>query len=482
MKLEDLNVIEDITLLSKEEYKQNEDIIPLINVEGWWLRSHSKHYANDIHFIWGEDGEIDSYGLVAEKALAIRPALQISKSMSLTPGDKLEIFGKSWTVLNDNLVLCDTAINNMLFRKDYNISDANNYETSDIKTYLDNWLNKELEKNGYTAKLIKEPIEQSTSQQDSFKDVTSITTHKDDMFPLKMYLDEDKIFQFKEQFDEFSKITGNYNVYLDSETYIESDLAFKIFPAEKLIFLKRFNNDNNLEDMEHYFSLKEILGEHPAFIDIKEWYDKVEDYRKKEKEIVNKNRIDLKEFKSYNKLDDRQKDMLLNMIHNLEPFQSRTRRLRVPFSEKAVSKWEEDKGVKLPEDYRWFITNVGHEFYPGDEKQTGAYADLDKYYFPDFDPDENSLGYDDYLLFDDYPISYVLGLHDCDYGKILMVHEGDYDMASDVFETPKDYENFIKYLEEHGCVFDSFLEFYKGKLIQAYKKHIKDINIDEENR
>ena len=131
--------IQGITLLSKEEYEAHKDIIPLIK-SCWWLRSPGSRidYATYVD----SDGCIDDkgYHVCYVNSFGYRPALLCDiKSTNLEAGDKVEIAGYSWTVLNDNMMLCDESIACNTFRLDWKAEDANVYEASDVKRWLENW-------------------------------------------------------------------------------------------------------------------------------------------------------------------------------------------------------------------------------------------------------------------------------------------------------------------------------------------------------
>lgn len=133
------------TLLSIEEYKEFKKLIS--PVEGtWWLRSPGID-AMTAACVFGESGDVYDYGAVYYK-LAVRPALQISNPESLKPGDKFNFGENSFTYLGEGLALCDNIVGNCAFREDWEASDTNDYEASDVKKYVDDWLGKELQRNG----------------------------------------------------------------------------------------------------------------------------------------------------------------------------------------------------------------------------------------------------------------------------------------------------------------------------------------------
>ena len=129
----------EITLLSKEEYTDSKDVIPLYD-RWWWLRSPG-FFEYTAAFINGKYGDVGRNGYNVNEEFGVRPALKIRNlsSLNLKIGDKVFLFGKQWTVISDSLVLCDEVIGETYFRKDFMSPDANDYEHSDIKQWLENW-------------------------------------------------------------------------------------------------------------------------------------------------------------------------------------------------------------------------------------------------------------------------------------------------------------------------------------------------------
>lgn len=127
----------EITLLSIEEYESNKDLIPAFDY-WWWLRSPGsfQNGAADVTV----RGALDSSN-VSYTCGVVRPALRIwnLESSNLESGDKLIIAGKTWTVLRGGLVLCDESIGYSAFCEDVSASDANVYEKSDVKKFVEGW-------------------------------------------------------------------------------------------------------------------------------------------------------------------------------------------------------------------------------------------------------------------------------------------------------------------------------------------------------
>lgn len=74
---------------------------------------------------------------------AVRPALQIKnlESSNLKIGDIFEFGGKPFKIISDNLAFCVTDIGEHCFREDWQADDANDYENSDVKKYVNDWFN-----------------------------------------------------------------------------------------------------------------------------------------------------------------------------------------------------------------------------------------------------------------------------------------------------------------------------------------------------
>lgn len=129
--------VEKVTLLSTSEYIAWRDAILPIH-ECWWLRSRgiSQVYAMDVWY----DGSLSEH-VVEDYNGCVRPALRIlTKAFSnLDIGDKVELVGLMWTKIAANVLLCDKTVGRTCFRKDWKADDANDYKTSDIKKWLENW-------------------------------------------------------------------------------------------------------------------------------------------------------------------------------------------------------------------------------------------------------------------------------------------------------------------------------------------------------
>ena len=131
------------TLLPVEEAKKL-DSDYLKDDDTWWLRSPGI-FVFDAACVDGEDGTVDVCGYNVVKVFGVRPALIISNLGDFEVGDKFEVGNKfenskyTFTVITDNYALCDNIIGSSPFREDHKADDANDYEKSDIKKYVDEW-------------------------------------------------------------------------------------------------------------------------------------------------------------------------------------------------------------------------------------------------------------------------------------------------------------------------------------------------------
>ena len=130
-------LFKEVTLLSREEYLENKELIPLIN-EIWWLRSPGYYYDDAASVDY--DGSLDR-NYINNNSVCVRPALKIAHCEQLTPGDKIKIQDLYFTVLNSGILLCDTVVGNVMFD-----NGSNDYDVSFIKLWLESWA----EMNGIT--------------------------------------------------------------------------------------------------------------------------------------------------------------------------------------------------------------------------------------------------------------------------------------------------------------------------------------------
>lgn len=130
--------VSGISLISIDEYEKCKEFVPNIG-RWWWLRSpgNSGSSAACVYY----DGAVFPHGChVSVSGGAVRPALFCNpKSSNLQIKDKFWYKDYGWTVISNNMALCDMAVGNTMFNIDWESFHANVYERSDIKIWLKIW-------------------------------------------------------------------------------------------------------------------------------------------------------------------------------------------------------------------------------------------------------------------------------------------------------------------------------------------------------
>ena len=130
--------VEEITLLSIEEYEKHKKEIPAIHA-WWWLRSPGCCVAGAASVSYG--GSVCRLGGRVSINGSIRPALRIKQlepHRQFTIGTKFVKAARLWTIISDDLAICDGTIKDMPFSA---VGD-NNYENSDVKRFIEEWWEK----------------------------------------------------------------------------------------------------------------------------------------------------------------------------------------------------------------------------------------------------------------------------------------------------------------------------------------------------
>ena len=125
--------VREITLLSLEEYNANCRFIT--NLDNWWWLRSPGYYGGGVACVL-MDGDIEHYGFSEDAERSVRPALRIVPENGIEKGDRIWAGGMPWTVISENLLLCDQSIGEMAFRND---CQTNKFELSDVKKLLDSW-------------------------------------------------------------------------------------------------------------------------------------------------------------------------------------------------------------------------------------------------------------------------------------------------------------------------------------------------------
>lgn len=133
-------LITGATLLSAEEAEK----LPqhLRSYKGWWwLRSPG--YYQDVAVLVNTGGSVYYGGsFVINDFGYVRPTLRISaleSSNLLYIGDRFEFGGAEFEVVSDRLAFCTGDIGCCAFRRDWKAEDANVYEASDVKQFVEEW-------------------------------------------------------------------------------------------------------------------------------------------------------------------------------------------------------------------------------------------------------------------------------------------------------------------------------------------------------
>jgi len=124
--------INEITLLSREEYHQYKHDIDDMGL-WWWLCTPS---SKDGKVMIVNHNELDDVGAYVDCG-GVRPVLRISnlESVGLTIGSRFYLAGEQWRVISPDLALTSRCITFMPFRCD----DCTDYEGSDVEKYLQRW-------------------------------------------------------------------------------------------------------------------------------------------------------------------------------------------------------------------------------------------------------------------------------------------------------------------------------------------------------
>lgn len=135
-----------IGLLSVEEFNTYKSRIkPLSNNYNWWLRSPGWGSVNH-NVTVAHSGGVSYMGCgVNNGNVSVRPALWLNKeSPHLQIGYEFNLWGYAWTMIAEGLALCDHEFCRRTFRDDWKAYDANSFEVSDVKAYLDCWLKRNM--------------------------------------------------------------------------------------------------------------------------------------------------------------------------------------------------------------------------------------------------------------------------------------------------------------------------------------------------
>lgn len=141
----DLEIV-GATLLSVEEAKLLPENLRR-DSHDWWLRSPGC-YSDFADYVYADGSVYCGGGSVRSSSGAVRPALIIRnfKSSNLKIGDVILFDDREFEIISNMLAFCKTDIGYQCFNSNDKREDANIYETSEIKKFVDHWFKKTKER------------------------------------------------------------------------------------------------------------------------------------------------------------------------------------------------------------------------------------------------------------------------------------------------------------------------------------------------
>lgn len=134
--------ISGATLLTVEEAKKLPE--GLRKYDGWWWLQSRGYGCRYVKIVYNE-GDISDVGRIVDfDGGGVRPALIISniESTNFKIGHTFLFGEKIFKIISKDRAFCLEDIGTCVFKKDWQASDANDYEKSDIKKYVDEWFEK----------------------------------------------------------------------------------------------------------------------------------------------------------------------------------------------------------------------------------------------------------------------------------------------------------------------------------------------------
>ena len=136
--------IREITLMTLEEYETYMERIPKLN-DYWWLRSPGQFSLSEAAV--KPDGSVNREGDYINLGIcAIRPVIKFNNTggSRIEVGEQFVLGGHPFTVIDKEVAIMNDSLGCRYFRKDWKAQDANAYMQSDIKVYIEEWLEKAL--------------------------------------------------------------------------------------------------------------------------------------------------------------------------------------------------------------------------------------------------------------------------------------------------------------------------------------------------
>ena len=136
----DINIT-GITLLNEREYEFYKSIIPnATNSSTWWLRPLALQTGLIFSYV-NENGNVNISDFPSYEIREVRPVL-LFDACDVKVGARFRFGGYSWTVLSSISAICDSSIGECHFI----VSDIDKFKESNIKEFIEGWLEEEINK------------------------------------------------------------------------------------------------------------------------------------------------------------------------------------------------------------------------------------------------------------------------------------------------------------------------------------------------
>lgn len=146
-----LSDVKGMTLLSEKDVQECKDYIRGAEFPDdcdWWLKTPGTWDYTTMKIVLGKDAAVQEDSIIqtgvrVESPRGVRPALMLTEAADFKAGDRASLFGENWTVISEELALCDRPIRKMPYvAKDFPYdgrTDVTDYEKSDVKQFVDDW-------------------------------------------------------------------------------------------------------------------------------------------------------------------------------------------------------------------------------------------------------------------------------------------------------------------------------------------------------
>ena len=126
-------LIKGISLLSEKEFRKHTDILTN-QVNSWWVKPENNWKDTEFMPAMSSDGH--TYDYPVTNLLGVVPVLFCDLS-ECNRGSKVKFADHIWTVISNNMMVCDEAICRHVYSEE---DDEAGFDNSSVKRYLDTWL------------------------------------------------------------------------------------------------------------------------------------------------------------------------------------------------------------------------------------------------------------------------------------------------------------------------------------------------------